>query len=125
MRKQLAKLNGVRGAFTGIFVRYGFKNGYKGHSLTTVLLKDIKDKHGIQRSDHLWFNLTKELDRLPLEEGDVLSFDARVTEYIKGYKGWDWEVQIEKPLQQDYRLSYPTNIHKIDTADNQGDLFSK
>jgi hypothetical protein len=114
MRNQLKKINGVRSTFTGTFERYGFKNGYRGKQLTTILLKDIKDKYGKLRSDHLWFNLTKEFDVLPIEEGDRLQFDARVSEYTKGYNGYKWEVAIEKPLEQDYRLSRPTNIRKIE-----------
>ena len=91
MRNQLRQLNGVRNTFTGTFVRYGFKSSYRGRPKTTLLLKDIKDKLGNVKSDHLWFNLTKEFDALPIEEGDRLQFDARVTEYIKGYRGWDWK----------------------------------
>ena len=58
MRKALKKIEGIRSTFTGTFVRFGTKNGYKGIE-HTVLLKDIKDSNGCIVTDHLWFNLTK------------------------------------------------------------------
>lgn len=110
MRKKLEKIGSEeRHVFTGTFVRYGVKSGYRG-PLETVLLKDIKDKHGKIVADHLWFNNTKGFAKYDLKEGDRLRFEARVSEYLKGYKGHDEWVCIEKPLELDYKLSYPTKI---------------
>ncbi len=58
MREELAKKNNEREVFTGIFVRFGTKNGYK-HKEPTVLLQDIQDKNSKIVTDHLWFNYTK------------------------------------------------------------------
>ncbi len=111
MRKALKQLNGERRRFSGTFVRCGQKPGWKGSTLTTVLLKDIKDTNGNIVSDHLWFNLTKGFGSLVLREGITVFFDARVTLYYKGYKGYREEVAIEKPVEMDFKLSRPTNFH--------------
>ena len=110
MRKNLKKIGTQeRHTFTGTFVRYGTRSGYKGME-PTLLLKEIKDKDGKIVTDHLWFALTKGFSKYELEEGDVLQFDARVSKYIKGYKGYDFIKNLECPIEEDYKLSYPTKI---------------
>lgn len=111
MRKELSKINNVRNTFTGTFVRLGIKRGWKGSTLTTVLLTDIKDSEGNVVSDHLWFNYTKGFESINLQENDIIQFEARVTEYLKGYCGYREDVY--KPIEWDYKLSYPTKIKKI------------
>jgi hypothetical protein len=110
MREHLEKIENVRDCFTGEFVRFGIKNGYKG-PLKTVLLKDIKDKEGNSVCDHLWFNLTLGFENLMLQEGDRIEFNARVKQYVKGYFGYREDVY--KPIEQDYKLSHPTKVRKI------------
>ena len=111
MRKALKQLNGERRRFSGTFVRTGQKPGWKGSALTTILLKDIKDANGRIVSDHLWFNLTKEFD-LALKEGDVISFDARVKLYYKGYRGY--REDVDKPVEMDFKLSHPTKVVRVE-----------
>ena len=103
----------VRHTFTGVFVRDGFKNGFYG-ATPTVLLKDIR-LSGQKKvlSDHLWFNKTKGFASLDLKEGDKIQFDARVSEYIKGYFGDDISIMLDRPQKVDYKLSHPTKIKKI------------
>lgn len=113
MRKDLAKIDDVRGIFRGTFVRFGLKNGYKGTE-TTVLLKHVCDASGHEVTDHLWFNLTKGFAALDLRGGETVEFRARVKGYIKGYKGRDWEKSMEAPLTKDYKLTYPTKIRVVD-----------
>ena len=110
MRKAL-KLNGERRRFVGVFVRLGTKNGWKGRTLTTVLLKDIKDANGRLICDHLWFNLTKEFGSLTLKEGTVIGFDARVKCYYKGYQGY--REDVDKPVEMDFKLSHPTKVQVV------------
>ena len=106
----MEKLNGVRGRFCGTFKRYGSKTNWHGFPDKTVLIIDIKDDKGKIISDHLWINHTKGLSNLgELVYGDVISFDARVTEYIKGYVNHR-EYIDERTI--DYRLSYPTKFKK-------------
>ncbi|MCL2813861.1 MAG: hypothetical protein FWD23_04600 [Oscillospiraceae bacterium] len=111
MRKQLAEKVEERETFTGIFVRFGIKSGWRGPE-KTVLLCEIKNAENKLVADHLWFNLTKSFEKLNLQENDVVQFDARVKEYEKGYKGYRDDVY--KPIEIDYKLSHPTKIKIID-----------
>ena len=113
MRKKMKKISeDIRATYSGIFKRFGSKNGYKG-PVETVLLLDVKDSDGNIIADHLWFNKTKGFASLNLQEGDVVQFDARVKEYIKGYFGYDFITQLENPPRKDYKLSHPTKLKII------------
>jgi hypothetical protein len=115
MREKLEKLNGARRRFQGVFVRFGKKAGYRD-VLTTILLRDVVDLSSKKVvTDHLWFTMGKQFERLGLKEGDIVRFDARVTEYEKGYKGRrdDEDFDDFKPLERDYRLSFPTKFVKV------------
>lgn len=111
MRKNLQKIGSdERHEFVGVFSRQGTKNGFKG-PVKTVLLIDVRTTDGKIVTDHLWFNMTKGFEILNLKEGDVIGFAARVSPYEKGYKGS--RDDIYEPISIDYRLSYPTKIHKM------------
>lgn len=115
MRTALAAREEERATFRGTFTRFGTKRGWEGREAFTVLLIDIRDARGQPVCDHLWLNLTLQLERLGLEPGDIVQFDARVKAYTKGYfgrrtDGW------EKPIETDYKLSHPTKVQKITTA---------
>lgn len=58
MRKEL-KIIGSRDrhVFTATFIRFGFRDGYKG-PVKTILLQDVL-LDGKIVTDHLWFDLTK------------------------------------------------------------------
>jgi len=47
----------------------------------------------------------------PLEDGDVIEFRARVTQYTKGYKGYRDDVYV--PIETDYKLSRPTKVRIV------------
>lgn len=111
MRQALKQLNGKRRRFTGTFVRLGKKSGWKGTTLTTILLKEIKDAFGMIVCDHIWFNMTKEFGNLVLKEGAIIGFDARIKEYYKGYQGY--REDIDKPVERDFRLANPTKVQVI------------
>lgn len=113
MRKELAKINGIRSRFEAIFVRFGSKTNYKGYPESTVLFSEIKSLNdGKILADHVWFTCGKRLDALHLCEGDIVQFDARVTSYIKGYRGYRDDV-YDAPIEKDYRLSFPTKLVKV------------
>lgn len=117
MRKQLKKLDEIRDTFSGTLVRIGTKNGWNKVE-QTILLKDVKNKDGIIVTDHLWFNYTKGFQALGLlQEGDIIEFCARVKRYIKGYQGY--REDVFKPIETDYKLSYPTGVRKL----GQGERF--
>jgi hypothetical protein len=108
LREKLAKRYNERDIFTGIFIRFGTKNGYK-HKEPTVLLQDIQDKTGEIVTDHLWFNYTKLFKQLwesdNLHPGNIIEFYARVKPYTKGYEKDEF----------DYKLSFPTQLKNLGT----------
>lgn len=108
MRRELAKMEEFRGTFRGTFARFGSKSGYKGPE-PTLLLQNVCNADGKLLTDHLWFNLTKGFTALELCENDVVSFDARVKSYVKGYMGWREDV-YDSPIEEDYKLSHPTKV---------------
>jgi hypothetical protein len=112
MRKGLEKINGDRTKFMGVFERYGTKTNFKGYPEKTILLKNVKQGSKTV-TDHIWFSMTKGFEALgELKEGDIIEFHARVKEYYKGYAGYKEEVQWEKPIGLDYKLSHPTKIRR-------------
>lgn len=78
MRKEL-KIIGSRDrhVFTATFIRFGFRDGYKG-PVKTILLQDVL-LDGKIVTDHLWFDLTKGFESADLLPGDVVEFCARVS----------------------------------------------
>jgi hypothetical protein len=123
MRNQLAVINGSRTRFEGIFVRFGTKKAYKGYPIPTVLLKDVKClANNDIKTDHLWFTCGKRLEKLNLKENDIVRFDARVTPYIKGYRGYR-DIEEYRPIEKDYRLSFPTNVVKVETNNDSPKLI--
>jgi len=108
MRRELRNKEGVRETFTGTFVRFGTKKNWHGFEDKTILLNNIKTLCGENVTDHLWFNFTKQFEKVDLKENDVVEFDARVKRYKKGYQGYRDDVY--KPVEIDYKLSHPTKI---------------
>ena len=119
-RNALANYRELRGTFTGVFERQGIKNGWTGPE-KTILLLEIKDEKGQVLCDHLWFNYTKGFQSLGnLAKGDIIQFDARAKTYIKGYRGWRDDVW-DKPVSQDWKLSFPTKLRKLGNDATDGD----
>lgn len=105
MRIGLKKEAGNRKKFKGTFVRTGHKTGFKGRSQETILLKDIVDlESGSIITDHLWLNFTKGFETTGAKEGMTLEFEARITEYTKGYVNREYKIDHRK---KDYKLSHP------------------
>lgn len=116
MRKELRNIGPKeRHTFTAEFVRYGIKNGWTG-DVPTVLFKNIKLGEKTV-CDHLWFTCGKQFDALDLECGDIVEFAARVDSYLKGYMGYRDDV-YDKPVERDWKLSFPTKIRKIAKNEN-------
>lgn len=109
MRKELAKHDGARGTFRATFSRYGTKPAYKGPPIQTALLTDVKFESGKTACDHLWMTVGKQWQELDPPLGSTIIFDARITQYTKGYKGHrdDWDLP---PIETDYRLSFPNHF---------------
>lgn len=114
MRKELKAIAQQRMRFEGQFERYGSKPAFRGPPLTTVLLVNVRRLDtGEVVADHLWFNETMGFISLGhLNPGDLVQFDARVSEYEKGYQGRRAERLGQDWCEIDYRLSFPTKIAK-------------
>lgn len=113
MREELERVGSEeRCRVEGTFVRVGSKGG---RTRLTALFQDIRlaGKKKVL-TDHVWLNLTDGLKSLgELEPGDVVSFDARVREYKKGYWGSDPKKAAKRPASSiDYKLSHPTKFEK-------------
>lgn len=115
MRKQLKQFNGERMRFTATVQRFGSKSAYKGPPLPTVLLTNVcLSDTGEQVTDHLWFTKGKSWE--PCVIGGMVEFDARVTTYIKGYRGRRDDV-YDAPIEMDYKLERPTRVVvKVETT---------
>jgi|SRR5579862_1443914 len=118
MREVLKEQEGIRSTFRGTVARFGTKPAYRGYPIPTVMLSDVKDKTGKVVADHIWFVIGVQMQRLNLQVGDEVIFDARVTEYEKGYKGYREDV-YDAPIEVDYRLSNPTKVRKVTEVDRE------
>lgn len=108
MRKKLQAINGQRMRFTAVIERFGEKSAFRGYPIPTVLLKHVKIiATGVEVADHLWF--TKGKSWAACVVGDTVEFDARVTTYLKGYKGYREDV-YDAPIEMDYKLERPTRF---------------
>jgi hypothetical protein len=115
IRKKLAADEGERKKFRGVFSRFGKRVSFQGHSETTVLLTkvvDVDKKEVV--TDHAWFSFTKGFENLKLEEGMIISFEARIKSYKKGYVNKRFGFNQQKT---DYRLSHPTRIEIVTFED--------
>jgi hypothetical protein len=111
MRQKLQEMKEQRRRFTGVFVVYGKKAGFRGRRQETILLRDITDlADGTVVADHLWFNLTNEFAELQLKQGDTVAFSARVKKYVKGYVNTLGKIDNRR---HDYKLSHPTQVQKV------------
>jgi hypothetical protein len=111
MRTGLRSINDVRKKFLGVYQREGKKTNWKGYSESTILLKDIRDESGKVVTDHLWFSMTRGFEALgTLTTGDVIEFEARVTDYKKGYVNKRIHVNQRSV---DYKLSRPTKMRIV------------
>lgn len=108
MRKELKKYNGKRLRFSATIERFGEKPAYRGFPIQTLLLKNVTLIDNKQMvTDHLWFTKGKSWDESKI--GDTIEFDARVTTYEKGYKGYRDDI-YDSPIEIDYKLERPTKI---------------
>ncbi|MEO5600376.1 MAG: hypothetical protein ABIR06_05555 [Cyclobacteriaceae bacterium] len=108
MRKLLAREEGDRKRFQGVFSRFGKKNNFKGYSEPTLLLLNIIDQEtNLPVADHIWFAYTKTFEKIKLEPGLRIGFEARIKIYKKGYVNRKYAIDNRK---SDFKLSHPTKI---------------
>ena len=113
IRKKLGEEEGERKKFRAVFSRFGKKVNYQGYSETTVLLTNVVDVDKKEVvTDHAWFSFTKGFENIKLEPGMIVSFEARVKAYSKGYVNKRYGINKQK---MDYRLSHPTKIEIVES----------
>lgn len=111
MRKLLASAEGVRKRFRATFIRFGRKTNFHGYSDQTLLLKKVLEvETNTVVTDHIWFSYTKGFEKLNLQPGTVVEFEARIKAYTKGYVNRPQRLDDRKT---DYRLSHPTRISVV------------
>ncbi|NDO73052.1 hypothetical protein [Shewanella sp. SE1] len=114
MRNKLKPLMDQRLRFTATIERYGKKHAYRGEPLKTILLTDVRlEGNDTVLTDHIWFTCGKSWEQCNI--GDTIAFDARVTQYIKGYQGYRDDI-YDRPTELDYRLERPTKITIMDNV---------
>ena len=118
MRKNLKNIEGERLRFKATVERFGKKTSFKGFPEDTILFKNvIRLDNNELATDHIWFTVGKTISSLNLNSGDVVEFDARVGDYVKGYVNYR-EFIDERTV--DYKLNRPTRfkiIHKATTPE--------
>ena len=107
MREKLAKAQNQRMRFKAKVKRFGQKKGWQGEMIQTLLLVDVVAVRNSEiQTDHIWMTAGKWSQEI--QEGDSISFDARITEYEKGYFGY--KDDVFKPIYNDFRLERPTKV---------------
>ena len=117
MRKKLKNLGSQeRHRFIGTVQKFGMKSSI-WESSSTICLVNVKlcGENEIL-TDHIWLTVGKQLADMELQEGDIISFDARVDSYRKGYKGFIDGIFMDQTTK-DYKLSRPTKI-KLENRNN-------
>jgi hypothetical protein len=113
MREALQQLNGQRLQFTAIVERFGTRKSYLGYPQPTILLRQVVALEAQTLvTDHLWFIVRKTIAALDLQPGERIQFEARVTQYTKGYVNRRAGID-DRTI--DYKLERPTKFIKITT----------
>lgn len=109
MKEGLKNYNRRRMRFTAKIERFGSRSGWRAKKHATLLLTDVRNRQTGERIvDHVW--MIAGVWSRNLRTGDVIDFEARVTRYTKGYKGYREEFIDERPVEDDYRLERPSKV---------------
>jgi hypothetical protein len=104
-RFELAQRDGQRFRCRAMVGRFGRKPGK-----LTIMFRDVTEvATGYVMTDHLWFTCGKWSDGLTV--GDLVEFDARAADYIKGYQGR--RHVPDAPVRKDWKLQRPTKVTRI------------
>jgi len=113
MRTALQGLVGSKRQFIAVFEQYG---SYIGKDVVgrTILLSSLSDSTGRKLAGHVWINYTAAFDAAgDFEKGDVITFEALVRGYVKGYRGAEIDKRLQSPPSLDYFLAFPRNVQKV------------
>lgn len=116
-REALAGKKGRRLRFQATFVRTGVqRDAYtsKPDGGDTLLFRDITYR-GTVLCDHIWMPYAKVFRDLgPLVAGDVLTFEAGVGSYTRGYRGRNpYVLERSPPMRTNYHLVNPRDAEFV------------
>jgi len=103
LKEDVNGIGELKGTFKGIVVGFRTTIGKTGHK-KTVILKPVTSLDGKIIRDQICCNLTKSLEKLDLQEGDVIRFNATATVISVRCK-YEWE-------EIDYKFSKLGKIEK-------------
>ena len=119
MKKQSSKSPGARAAFTGTVAKHGVHVGKRGLK-KSVLLSNVRGAGNAEAETlpcGIWVNLTNELERLDLQEGDIIQFDAKLRAYPKDYALYGCyehgAYDSVDGAETEWELDRPTNVKII------------
>lgn len=108
MRLALKNRVGIRERYTATVQKFGTRPGSNGQSQLTICFEKVTDDLGESVAEHIWMVYSDPFRALQLQPGDVVSFEARVQKYRKGYAGWrDGEL---RSFGVDYQLINPSAV---------------
>jgi hypothetical protein len=99
MRTNLAKIDGKRLLLTATIGRFGTKSNYHGFPQQTICFLNVKDADNKILTDHVWFTVGKTIEKLNLQENQIVSFYARVSSYVKGYYKDEFDYKLNNISQ--------------------------
>lgn len=110
MRTELKQLGcGGRFTFRAMVKKVTYAR-IRGRNRKMVILRHIQYGKRIV-TGHLWMQMGETFKGLDIKRLQLIEFEAEVCEYVKGYVGPNEDVN--KPLQIDYCLRFPSNIKII------------
>ncbi len=110
MRTKLRQRLHTRSRYTATFQRHGWRPG-PHVPIATCCFECVTDSDGEIVAGHLWLDAGAGFDALDLQPGDVVSFEARVKRYPKGYKGGVNE--FVSRADYDYCLSGAVDVRRV------------
>jgi hypothetical protein len=110
MREKLKNKNNERLLFSATVNKFGLKPNWHGYGVPTILVTDVKFEDVSFACDHLWFTVGKTIEKLNLKVGDKITFEARVSKYVKGYVNHREGINERRT---DFKLNRPTKIKII------------
>lgn len=113
MRIGLQALEGKRATFIATFCRKDCFPTTQGW-MKKVLLKHIQDGQHKSITDHVSITDRSSLELMGfLKDGDLIAFSARIRKYLRGYKGEDIDLRLNRPLSVDYMLCDVQDVRKL------------
>ncbi len=124
MEVRMSKINSKKPKqFTAYFGGHGVKNGFMKHLEPVILLVNLRDQSNNMIAPYAWINRTSSFEKLNLQLGDQVSFDATAKAAHEVFG--QYPHYIEVPHILDYKLNRPMNIEVISrsASDSKAENF--